>query len=85
MWFVNNHFKREVAIDITEYEANLVICIENVTLAADHSKDTSTVAKKPEKISYKECISWKESFEAYLDSFTSIGGALLSCIIRKDL
>ena len=54
MWFVNNHFNRELAINITKYEANTVISIKNATLAEDHSKDTSTVAEKPEKLSYKE-------------------------------
>lgn len=57
MWFVNDRFKRGLAIDITEYEANPVICIKNATLATDHSKDTSTMAKKLEKFSYKEWIS----------------------------
>ena len=54
LWFVNNHFNRELAINITKYEANTVISIKNATLAEDHSKDTSTVAEKPEKLSYKE-------------------------------
>ena len=82
---MNDRFKRGLAIDITEYEANPVICIENATLTADHSKDTSTMAEKPEKFSYKEWTSWEESFEAYFDSCTGIEGALLSYIIRKDL
>ena len=67
---MNDYFKRGLAIDITEYEVNPVICIENETLAKDNSK---------------EWISWEKSFEAYLDSCTSIGGAPLFCIIRKDL
>ena len=54
---MNNCFKRELAIDITKYETNLVICIENAMLAANYSKDTSTVAEKLEKFSYKEWIS----------------------------
>ena len=44
-WFVNDHFKRGLAINITKYEANPVICIENAMLATDYSKDTSTVAE----------------------------------------
>ena len=84
-WFVNDRFNRGLAVDIAEYEANPDICIENAALAADHSKDTSTVADKPEKFSYKEWISWEESFEAYLESCTGVNGAPLSYIIRKDL
>lgn len=84
-WFVNDRFGRGLAIDLNEYEADPNVCIENAVLAADHSKDTSTVADKPEKFSYKEWISWEESFDTYLDSCTGVNGAPLSYIIRKDL
>ena len=53
-WFVNNRFNRGLAVYITKYEANPDICIENAALAADHSKNTSTVADKLKKFSYKE-------------------------------
>ena len=51
---MNYCFKRGLAIDLTKYEEKSVICIENAMLAADHSKDTSTVPEKLEKFSYKE-------------------------------
>ena len=82
---MNDHYSRGLAVDLTEYEADPDVCIENAVLSADHSKDTSTVADKPKKFSYKEWISWEESFEAYLDSCTGVNGAPLSYIIRKDL